>query len=374
MCEPNMDSSPNPILLRVIPHSEVIADHEAVRTRQDTDAYSRSQRFNTADHTRDEILPIVPEPPNFTHSPPDWKLYSYILWQPLIAKSQHLTSSESVVSKLPNFLWDDLMRCYGAWLSGGKLSDALLEDVVEMWTSHPSGKELKRLFDGQKKWFVRLAQMSPKDSPLEGAQPSFTLRDVVAKVCSSMRAHGCLQREKEDAAKEHREMEIYIVVNKWDDDMDPAREFRVFVPPVLAANQQTTPPFPQGPTIHSQEPTISGISQYAWHRPFQQVLPNSTTLAATAENIHSHAREILNDMVDYARDNFTDDVSYMLLRYGLTFDICVKDTGDGVEVQLLEINPFGAMSVCGACLFHWIRDGRVLYGLEPAQFLVTTDP
>jgi hypothetical protein len=33
-------------------------------------------------------------------------------------------------------------------------------------------------------------------------------------------------------------------------------------------------------------------------------------------------------------------------------------------VVLVEVNPFGAMSICGACLFQWVRDGRVVYGFE----------
>jgi hypothetical protein len=40
-------------------------------------------------------------------------------------------------------------------------------------------------------------------------------------------------------------------------------------------------------------------------------------------------------------------------------------------VQLVEINPFGALSGCGACLFNWVMDRKVLYGLEKAQFTVT---
>jgi hypothetical protein len=36
----------------------------------------------------------------------------------------------------------------------------------------------------------------------------------------------------------------------------------------------------------------------------------------------------------------------------------------GGEVVLVEVNPFGAMSICGACLFQWVRDGRVVYGFE----------
>jgi hypothetical protein len=39
----------------------------------------------------------------------------------------------------------------------------------------------------------------------------------------------------------------------------------------------------------------------------------------------------------------------------------------------VEINPFGALSGCGACLFNWVLDGKVLYGLEEAQFILTVE-
>ena len=47
-----------------------------------------------------------------------------------------------------------------------------------------------------------------------------------------------------------------------------------------------------------------------------------------------------------------------LEKEGFVFD--VFDTTS--EMQLVEVNPFGAMSGCGSCLFHWIRDAKTLYG------------
>lgn len=44
---------------------------------------------------------------------------------------------------------------------------------------------------------------------------------------------------------------------------------------------------------------------------------------------------------------------------GFTFDVLRTPSGD---VQFVEINPFGAMSGCGSCLF--IGSGMLLYGME----------
>lgn len=52
-----------------------------------------------------------------------------------------------------------------------------------------------------------------------------------------------------------------------------------------------------------------------------------------------------------------------LKTWGFSFDIVVKGICPaGGNVEVVEINPFGARSGCGSCLFHWERDGSVLYG------------
>ena len=52
----------------------------------------------------------------------------------------------------------------------------------------------------------------------------------------------------------------------------------------------------------------------------------------------------------------------VLKRRGFVFDV-LEDAGTQ-EVQLIELNESGARSGCGSCLFHWIRDARLLYGRE----------
>lgn len=34
------------------------------------------------------------------------------------------------------------------------------------------------------------------------------------------------------------------------------------------------------------------------------------------------------------------------------------------DMQQIEVSPFGAMSECGSCLFHWVNDTGLLYGVE----------
>jgi len=218
---------------RIIPFTHVAADHAANAVAQDSShSSSKSRRFNTCDHTRDEILPIVPERPAFTHEKPPWTPYSYTLFLPLIAKSQRMTGNH--ICNIPSFLYDDLMGLFSRWMTSGKIDNSALEEVIEAWMSTKSGKHLPAILDGEAKWFLRLDQMSPKDSQLGGADPASTLTDVIRKICSSMRAHGCLQSAKHDADRDDTAVVMQLILNPWDPTMDPAKEFRVFVPPPVS--------------------------------------------------------------------------------------------------------------------------------------------
>ncbi|KAH5806161.1 hypothetical protein HBI92_096160 [Parastagonospora nodorum] len=290
--------------LLVIPASWIAEDNAAVQASQETaNPLSRSQRFNTKKHTQAEIEEAIPDS-NVQHANPPWMPYSYTLWHSLIAKSQGLATSH--VLKMPSVLCDDLMLLHCSWLRSGRFPSYLLNPLVEDLKSSRTGRKLMSLLDGKQRWFIRLDQMSPKDSPLGGDRPSTTIQEVITKIASSMRAYGNLQwaTQAEERPWGENRANVQLILNPWNDKMDPAREFRVFVPP----------PF--------------GAQRKRWRLPYQ------------------------------------------CDQYGFSFDVVLQDDG---SVQLVELNPFGAMSGCGACLFNWIIDARMLYGLEDAGFAIVLD-
>jgi hypothetical protein len=350
-----------------IPYALVAADYEASNYNiESSNPSSRSQRFSTAQHLATEILPVVPEnPPLFTHCNPPWAPYNYTLWYNLIAQSQGLQEGQYHEVVIPGFLYEDMMRCHSAWVATGRIHNTIMTEMLEALESTKAGRKLASLLDGEKKWFMKLDQMSPKDSPMGGKLPSLTVRDVIMKLCTSMRAHSCLQREKEDAEKENREMKIKLVLNRWDEDMDDAREFRVFVPPSAAAAGAIND-FSTAPKLEDFK--ISAISQYKW--PFVFQTPWDYTLEETVSNVETGANAVLRDIITYTKEELTGAMRDLLLKHGFSFDIMLVQDGN---VQLIEINPFGALSGCGASLFNWILDGKTLYGLEEAQFAVTLD-
>jgi hypothetical protein len=344
--------------LRKIPYSLVATDTAAIAANTDSsNPSSRSQRFSTAHHHLEEIQPVVPTNAHFSHESPPWTPYGYTLWHPLIAASQKLTEYHEIL--LPSFLYEDLLRCHSAWVSTNRIHASLLHEVIETLHCTKAGKKLAGLLDGNRKWFIRLDQMSPKDSPMGGKLPSSTCEDVVAKICSSMRAYGCLTREFEDAKREERDMQIKLVLNPWDAGMDAGREFRVFVPPPAAKT---------GMEADARAMAISGISQYRWPMVFEA--PWGLDLQQTVDLVVAGAAKVLGDILAYTEKELSENIMELLLKYGFSFDLALQEGG---AVQLVEINPFGALSGCGACLFNWVLDGKVLYGLEEPQFVVTVE-
>ncbi|KAJ4983595.1 hypothetical protein SVAN01_10914 [Stagonosporopsis vannaccii] len=342
--------------IRIVDYALVAADYHEVRRLQDTShPTSRSQHFNTAHHTRFDILPVVPESPSFTHAQPPWTAYGYVLWQPLIAQSQNM--SDSHVVQIPGFLHEDLMRCHAAWVATNRFPPELINETVMAWQSTKRGKDLVEILDGERNWFVRLDQMSPKDSPFGGNGPSSTFEDVVVKLCSSMRAWNCLQNERADAEAQRRDLRMEMVLNLWDDDMDAGREFRVFVPPPAA----------RGAQVEVGQLKVSAISQYTWAFPF--TYPFGLGLRQTASLVCAGANALLSDIRLFVQGSMSEQVRRLLLKYGFSFDVALRHDG---TVQLVEVNPFGALSGCGACLFNWVKDGKILYGLQTeVQFAIT---
>lgn len=194
--------------------------------------------------------------------------------------------------------------------------------------------------------------MAPKDSLFGGRAPSTSLSDVVLKLSSSMRAWTSLQLSLADARLCDTDPQIHLVLNPWDEDMDPSSEYRVFVPPPAVCG---------APALISHF-AVSAISQYEWHAPFRP-LPGSScsSLAQTATTVAAGATALLSQIKSFIDETMARSMCALLVEHGFTFDISVRRDG---EVRLVEVNPFGAMSACGAGLFHWVKDVRMLYGLE----------
>lgn len=151
-----------------------------------------------------------------------------------------------------------------------------------------------------------------------------------------MRACDCLLDERKTADAEGRDVQLDLVLNPWDEDMDIANRFRVFVPPPAARGAPAT----------LESLCVAAVSQYKWHAPLAS--PFGIDATRTAELVCAGAEALLVEIRTFLRDETSPKIQELLVEYGFVFDVSLR--GEGV-VGLVEVSPFGAMSVRGACLF-----------------------
>jgi len=234
---------------------------------------------------------------------------------------------------------------YAVWCCSGRRPDGdTREELKSMFPrTTVAGVPTEEVFQdkgggegggGRSKWFLRVDYCSAKDSDV-GHSIVETVDDVVNRLYTSMRAVRGLADILEESATEKPR----LFPMPFNAAMNPARECRVFCP-------------------HGKG-RISAISQYRWTEPFR--FQNTDNAVEEALAIYRGACAIYDQIME--RIGKMADVSTLgkMQQKGFTFDVLKTPSG---EVQFVEINPFGAMNGCGSCLFHWIRDAKLLYGME----------
>ncbi|KAL1954180.1 hypothetical protein VTO42DRAFT_1536 [Malbranchea cinnamomea] len=193
------------------------------------------------------------------------------------------------------------------------LSD-MFEDLAAMFPKFTTiGLSTKSVFVEGHQWFLRLEYAGPKDGE-NGASPISTVEAVIERLCTSARARWALVGDlNEDPT---RRPKVYLTPFNW--SMDPRH----------------------GP---HRSPSLTQTKRKNTHSTFMKA---HDRIIKHAENLGSRLGNGLLEAIK---------------RQGFTFDVLMGQDG---TVRLVEINSFGAMSPCGSCLFHWIKDARHLYGLE----------
>jgi hypothetical protein len=297
--------------------------------------WKETDRFNTIHHTREEIAAVVPEDDKFQHAMPSFYPAALIRhWIPLICSSQgHSTWHLLEVSRS----WaHEIADLYPIWCAGRELRPETCQDLKALFPeTTTAGIPTEEVFQAGKKWFLRVDYCSAKDSQARNSIVE-SVEDVIDRLYTSMRAVRALL----DILEEEPSEKPKIFLLPFNPHMNPARENRVFCPPRLSRP--------------------AAISQYRWWGPLE--LDDQTSLPEQALAIYAAACNIYQDIINHAAQLDDRQVLDAMKKEGFTFDLLRTPSG---EIQLVEINPFGAMSGCGSCLFQWIDDGKQLYGLKP---------
>ena len=291
--------------------------------------WRKTDRYNTHAHSYSEIAAVIPED-GFKHVCPDLAIGLFSNWAPLILSSQGVT--EWYQFNLGNILLVILIGIHNLWM-GNRSIRQYLRDSLPIFFPYSTVLRVAResILDGRK-WFLRLDFCSTKDGSL-GTRPVVSLDDILTSLYTSERAIAALK----DIAAGTTLGPARLFLLPYNSSMDQAREFRVFCPPTRER--------------------ITAISQYRWFQPFY--IRDVDKAKRAVERIREGATRIHRQILEHAEGLPDKRVKEKLRSEGFVFDVFETEGG---EVQLIEINPFGAMSGCGSCLFHWIKDAKVLYG------------
>ena len=320
-------------LVKIDYHNGVLPE-----TKRDT-----STAFNTSFHTASE----APFDPN--HRPSE-RPYSFQRWLPLILRTRGLAPSAAQTIPLSRPQAQLLLEAAEASIpkGDGTLNRLYVEDVASCIVE-PVLSELQFPPEGL---FVRLAACSPKDGMKKDALHSPD--DVVLKIVTSIRARNAIRQALDEGEEKEadRSFELPLSFLPFDGRMGSVNEYRVFCPP--------------------GGKKISGISQYQWHKPWKFAsLPKHPFYPKGADNMTAKISEraedirklVMEELHERGEGDNDDDV--LFLKQGFTFDILYEDLQNTCE--LVELNVFGARSPCGSCLFHWVKDREVLWGVEGVE-------
>lgn len=321
--------------LNIIPYGKVEAALSQTR-----ETFREQREYNTNFHTREEITEALPQLQHFAPDEQPWILLGP--WLDLIMFSRGLRDEDVHRIQLPGTFLVQLVYASKVALQMCHLAKDDAEDLADAFPRTTiRGDDLDELLRGSENFFVRLDTCSLKDA-LVGNGYIKDVQDLWTRLATSARGMSGIRSLRDSDMS----MPVYVYLFPWREGMRTELEYRVYCPPLLAGGI--------GPR-KSAEAKISAISQYNWHTPWYHSSANNEhqniaqRLLKSCQVLH---KEIM------AHPAMTEQVKSR----GFVFDV-IEDPRTQ-DVQLIELNAFGAMTGCGACLFHWVRDAKLLYGLE----------
>ena len=304
------------------------------------DAKSRlaeQKEYNTNFHTFSEISKEIPMITSCAPEEQPWILLGP--WLDLILKSRGLKDEDIHRIVLPGGFLVLLNNARQVLTSTTTVSSDDEEDLAEYFPKiSATGFAIDELL-ANANFFVRLDMCSLKDAR-SGTGPVKSVKDIYMRLATSARAAAGI----DDLRKANLPVTIYLI--PWDFTIQPELEYRVFCPSFVSGDSNA------GKCVNR----IAAISQYRWFEPWIHREQSNEEQHYIIKKLLRNCQGLHQRIIGHSA------FSKLLASRGFTFDV-VEDPSNQ-SVRLIELNDFGAQSGCGSCLYHWIRDARLLYGLE----------
>ena len=296
---------------------------------QEKDTLQDQRVFNTVFHKREEIESILPDLQHFAPKNQPWILLEP--WLNLIMASQGLREVDVHRIRLPGSFLIQVIHASNVGLQMGSISEDDGEDLAVAFRRKTTGGSTLEDLIKIKRFFVRLDTCSLKDAII-GKGPIQSVQDLWMRLATSARGMAGIR----DLRSDDPLTPIYMYLFPWKDDIKTELGYRVYCAP------------PTG--------KIAAISQYKWHAPWYNASAAKKDQEAIANRLLESCQVLHQEIMGHPA------MTEILRNRGIVFDVCEDPSTQ--EVRLIELNDFGAMSGYGACLFHWIQDARVMYGVS----------
>ena len=296
---------------------------------QEKNTLQDQRRFNTVFHKREEIESILPDLQHFAPDKQPWILLEP--WLDLIIASQGLREVDVHRIRFPGTFLIQLNHSSKVGLQMGSISEDDREDLAEAFPKKTTGGSTLEHLIKTKRFFVRLDTYSLKDAII-GKGPIQSVQDLWMRLATSARGMAGVR----DLRLHDPSTTIYMYLFPWKDNIKTELEYRVYCAP------------PAG--------KIAAVSQYKWHAPWYHASAAKTEQEAIADRLLESCQVQHQEIMGHRA------MTNVLKNRGFVFD--VYEDPSTQEARLIELNDFGAMSGCGACLFHWIQDAHVMYGVS----------
>jgi hypothetical protein len=177
------------------------------------------------------------------------------------------------------------------------------------------------------KYFVRCENVSLKHG-INGIGPYTSMKDIFESLVTAIPSHTPISENT---------LSVRVYLIPWK-EINKDYEFRVFV--------------------HNN--LITGISQQDCYIPSGFKESEIQLIIDTLMNYH---REVVLQKIKLT------EYSYDVVILGVSDTFHPFLDGDlDVQAYFIETNPFGKEYSSGSALFHWLKDEKILYGTDKAQF------
>ncbi|KAK0467837.1 uncharacterized protein EV420DRAFT_1758078 [Desarmillaria tabescens] len=232
--------------------------------------------YNTNAHSYESIQSVIPRSPDsiLIHRMPDMTVEHLTNWVDLIMTTRREDPANVHVFHLPPVLVSEILAAANVWVFR-KREPPEMDELVSMFPRFTvAGIPTSSVF-AAKEYFLRLDFCSAKDS-----EASNSSVDDVAGINEMLYKSRRACRALADELERRKGQPVNLFLLPFNHDIDPAREYRVFVPPSESVL------------------LVSAISQYRWHKPFYET--DRSAAMCRAREVYEGAIQISEAIFEHA--------------------------------------------------------------------------